>query len=344
MMILDRSAEWLLPNYAYGKVKHLIKYILFGGYRKNCMRKKVYGRRNPDKTFYVLRMDNPCVGILSAYLVFLDELQKVDEKGYVPVYDFKNTFLPLLQDQENAYHENAWDYYFESLHGCSKLNEVYQSRNVILGWNNWSMPNRINWMEKILCEDEVKRFNALAIKYMDFHPDIKKRANAFLSKIPTGKKVLGIALRANFLRGELVGEKIFDGHPRQKTLEETIDIVNDILRLWQCDYIFISVEDREWLEKLKEEFAGKCFWLERELIHSFKDGKPITDAESRLCELKNITVKKRNFDYLTEIYILAQCDGLFGSLSSGMTVAQILNNCKYEHIEISYNGAIKVQR
>lgn len=324
----------ILPGFIFDKCEHIAKYIVFSEYRDNSICKKKYGKLNCDKVFYVFRIDKKEIGVLSTYLLCLDELQDVEKKGYIPVFDMKN--------QENVYNQNEWSCYFNTVNACNNIDEVYKSRNVILGWKNGNGPKRIRWMEKILTEDEIIRFNKLAVKYMGFSSEIKERAKTVLDKTPFSEKVLGLALRASFLRGELLKKDIFQGHPKQKTLSETIKLAKQMMERWQCEYIFVSVEDREWLEEFKKEFGEKCLYLERERVHFFWNGNPIDDTEEVYSEFENISMKKRTMDYLTEVYILSKCNSLFGSLSSGMTVAQILNNNKYEHTNICYNGAIKI--
>lgn len=338
-------AQHILPSNMFDKLEDMANYLAFSDYREDrrCfMQRKRYGNLNPDKIFYVCRYDQPEVGILSAYLCWLDEIVEADRMGYIPVFDLKNNYLLSAQDEDKAHLENAWDYYFDTTNCWTNLDEVYRSKNVILGWKNCSNPNAINWMTKILNEDEIKKFNQLAIKYMDFSPEIKVRAELILSKIPKGNKVLGMALRASFLRGQLLGYELYKGHPKQKSLEETIEVAHEMMSKWQCDYIFISVEDREWLETFKQSFGEKCLWVERSLFHHFEQGEPVTDMEHIVGEFKDVSVRKKTLDYLTEVCVLSQCDDLFGSLSSGMTVAQILNGGRYEHTNICYNGSIEV--
>lgn len=342
---LSKASQKVLPRSIFEKIKDTIMYLVSSKYRtgkQDCMHKRTYGQLNPDKTFYVCRYSQPDAGLLGTYLYWLSEIVEVDNMGYIPVFDLKNNYLPLVQDEDKAYLENAWDYYFDTTNCWSNLDEVYQSKNVILGWNNGSNPNGISWIRKILNEDEIKKFNQLAIKYMDFSPEIKARAELILSKVPKGNKVLGMALRASFLRGQLLGYELYKGHPKQKSLEETIEVAHEMMSKWQCDYIFISVEDREWLETFKQSFGEKCLWVERSLFHHFEQGEPVTDMEHIVGEFKDVSVRKKTLDYLTEVCVLSQCDDLFGSLSSGMTVAQILNGGKYEHTNICYNGSIEV--
>ncbi len=338
-------ARHILPGNMFDTLEDVANYLAFSDYReyRHCfMQRKRYGNLNPDIIFYVCRYDQPEVGILSAYLYWLNEIVEADRMGYIPVFDLKNNYLPLAQDEDKAHLENAWDYYFDTTNCWSNLEEVYRSKNVILGWKNGSNPNAINWMTKILNEDEINKFNRLAIKYMDFSPEIKERAKAILSRVPKGKKILGMALRAGFLYGELLEVELFRGHPKQRNLEETTELARDMMCKWQCEYIFISVEDREWLETFKRGFGDKCLWVERELGHYFEHEEPVTDVKKVVQEFEHVSIRKKTIDYLTEVCALSQCDDLFGSLSSGMTVAQILNGGKYEHINIGYNGSIEM--
>lgn len=345
LKVANKATPKALPRNVYDKIQDRIMCLVSGKYRaatKDCMHKKTCGRLNPYKTFYVCRLDQPEIGILSAYLYWLNEIVEVDKMGYIPVFDLKNNYLPLVQDKENAYRENAWDYYFDTSNCYSDIEEVYRSKNVILGWKNGSNPHAINWMTKLLNEDEIKKFNRLAVKYMDFSPEIKGRAKSILCRIPKGKKILGMALRTGMLRGQLLEFEVYRGHPKQKSLEETIKMTHDMMTQWKCDYIFISVEDREWLEAFKSNWGEKCIWVERKLYHFFEHGKPLMKTEEVSVELVDVTAYERNVDYLTEVCVLSQCDALFGSLSSGMTVAQILNGGKYEHKNICYNGSINI--
>lgn len=54
-------------------------------------------------------------------------------------------------------------------------------------------------------------------------------------------------------------------------------------------------------------------------------------------ELKDITVRERNEEYIIETYLLAQCCSCYSCHGGGATFAYFLNGGLYEHAEF-YNA------
>lgn len=326
----------------YTKVKGLIKYFIYKDFRDRCTRMKSYGEVNADKRFYILRADSPYYGILTVYLGILNEIEWAVENGYIPMVDAKNNFLPLCQDEDKAYKENAWEYYFEQPVRGFSLEEVYQSKYVRLGWKNLSFPDGERWMKKILTQEEIMRWNPIVKKYMDFKPQIWESAHKFYSENKMSRhKVLGVVMRASFYRGELLKLKLFDGHPRQKSLQDCLDMVEKYKKEMECEYIFVSVEDREWAQTFKKKYGANCLLLERPLLHLFENGKVIERTEEIWKERKGVAIREYTEKYLVECGILSMCNSLLSYMgSSAGIVAQLHNGGAYENVKIYSEGTI----
>ena len=96
-------------------------------------------RGDPTKpTYYIIRRQEPSVGLFSNFIVFAGYIRYALLKGWLPVID--------MQDYPNVYlapeklgKENSWEYYFEQpLH--IGLKKAYSSENIILNDGGASVP------------------------------------------------------------------------------------------------------------------------------------------------------------------------------------------------------------
>lgn len=339
--IIKKLFKKIFPLEKYEKIEGLIKFIVFKDFRNRCPRKKSYGKLNRDKNFYVLGVDSQFCGILSLFLQYMVEMEWAIKRGYIPVVDMKNHFAQSCQNQENAYQENAWEYYFVQPYS---LEEVYQSKNVIQCWREGSCPNKISWTYKVLQPEEIERWSPIVKKYMDFRPEIKMRAEKFWREhIPEGKKVLGVEVRAGFLSGEIRKLSLHQGHPRCKSLSERIEEIQALVQKWKYDYIFIISDDREWLEEISANLAVQCIYTNHARTHFFERGEAVLDLKEVYQEFEGIDIREKTEDYLVDVYILAKCQGISAMLSSAGHVAQLLNGGSYEQVFISSEEQIDIE-
>lgn len=340
-MLANKYLPWSINKrleYGYNYIFNTEKYR--GELKDAFIRKMSYGELNPNKKFYVVRADRDNWGILTTYLFFLDNIEWALQKGYIPVVDLKNYYELMNQDKEMAYKENAWDYYFVQPYPEYSLEEVYQSKNVVLGWKNEYLPGIRHWMSLVLTQKEMAKLHPIVKQYMDFRPEIRKRADAFWREhVPPQSKVLAVCMRAAFLRGKIIGASIYNNHPNSMPLIEWLRSTEQYASEWNCDYIFVSVEDREWAEAFKKKFGERCLILNRPLLHFFRNGEavPLQESEYIFQEFQNVSTRKKTEDYLTEVCILSMCDSFFAQQGSAQTVASLHNGGKYEHMQTYFD-------
>ena len=73
-------------------------------------------------------------------------------------------------------------------------------------------------------------------------------------------------------------------------------------------------------------------------MHFFRNGQPVPldEVDFALQEFKNVSMRKKTEDYLTEVCIVSMCDSLPAQKGSVQTVASLHNGGKYEHTEIYF--------
>lgn len=305
---------------------------------KRDMEKNSYGNQNEKETFYVIRTDSTQHwGIATTCSIVLNGIKYAVDRGWIPVIDYKNYFLVGIQDEENRGQENAWEYYFEQPDIRFPLEEVYQSRNVILGPVRGQPHGSLSWNDvKDVMDDQYIPYFDCAAKYLRMKPEIAEKAEEFRRTLfgrTAGEKILGVGMRAGLYWGEVLKSGDYAGHPGGLNIDEYIEMTHRYMREFGCGYIFVSCDDRYYLERMKREFGEKCLYMnDRTLAHFFDgEGKPIVDEREKTVELTAQSERERTIDYLIEIYLLSVCDSLFRVQGGGSLLACFFNNRKYEH-------------
>lgn len=308
--------------------------------RKNVQMYYSYGDKNKDKKFFIITCNNPANGIYSTIFYILPFIDYAIKKRYIPIIDFKNCYLPLLQDEENKGIENAWEYYYEQPMNEFSLEEVYQSKNVIkMVEGKYRTIKWVHWDEMFpTSADNLMYWNGIINKYIRLNDSLKTRIEEEKKIFIPGKKILGVSIRMAFRAGMLNNMELFNDHPKVDSCETYIKIIEKKLIEWKYDYIFLTTDDRECLEKFKEYFQDKCIYIERPLAHFFQGGKNVKDISERYIELQGVSVEERTKEYITETYLLAKCNSLYSCIGGAGKWAYFVNGGKYEHLEVYNEG------
>lgn len=305
---------------------------------KRDMERKNYGDKNKKETFYVIRTDSTQHwGIATACFMVLNNIQYAVDKGWIPVVDYKNYFLTGIQDEKDRGKENAWEYYFEQPDKRYSLEEVYQSKNVILGPVRGQPHGSLSRNDiKDIWDDSYSVLYDCTAKYLRIRPEILARAEEIRKTLfvrADGEKILGVGMRAGLYWGEAARSDSYARHPKGLNIDEYIELTHKYMEQFGCAYIFVSCDDRYYMERMKREFGERCLYMnERTLPHFFDDeGNPLSDQKEMAVEITDQSVQDRSIDYLIEIYLLSVCDSLIRVKGGGSFLACLLNARKYEN-------------
>lgn len=360
---------WLLPSGLYNGLKFMIKQFFRDIFTNSCslglafkrVRLSVklfvdgrerfcsFGKENPDKTFYVLRpyyylvrneLTTNVSNLMFHYYRNLQHLSYAVEKGWIPVVDWQN-YGPFSHGEDYPVNgtTNCWEYYWNQPSEYS-LEEVYRSKNVILSVQNTRdnqfvptcsfKPPLQNQAEQLARKcpkyNRLITFNAYTEEYID---DWQTKL------FPGGAKILGVGIRGTSYG---VDESTLNpqGHPIQPELDRLLISIENAMREWEMDYVFIACELEQVIERVREAFAGRVIYLPRlRYTSSPKRG----DVEKGLDPLYLPGQKyQSNLDYVTEMALLSRCDSLLAAMSSGVRAAIIWNAGRYERMRIMENG------
>ena len=259
------------------------------------------GQLNPDKVFYVIRR-YPGTGIFSNLAFVVNHIQIANRMGFIPIVDMQN--FPSIYNENKKIFEtlNSWEYYFEQLTDYN-LDEVYKSKNVIITDNKFYRDEEFK--NRITTSDNL-------IKILNNNIKVKKTKlktiNYLKNKLFDGKKILGIHHRGT-------GYKITE-YPI--TVNQMINIINEILKKEDYDKIFLVTEDIANFNALKSYFKDKIIYFENS-----QRGKTNTEVWDKYP--RTLHRYKLGRDILYETYLLSYCDGFFDVGTNPREVAYALN-------------------
>jgi len=318
------------------------------------------GKKNPDKIFYCIRFDNESFGLLTVWKFVIGHLAYASANGYIPIIDLKNYYSFMLQDENKKYHENAWDYYFQQPQKKYSLEEVMQSRNVILGYKNMQTKMPLPLIDLPMDQSILSEWYALS-KQLPIQEAVAARVAEEREKLfPSGARILGASVRMEYNYLQEIGNKIVEGHPAQPTVEELLEEIDQCMQEWSCDYCFVTVDDQICFERIKDHLGEKCLCLDRHRYHFYQKADlqqpsggnfSLHKSHSSRHEVKKIRLETMEqtgtrttvTEYLAELQLLAACTCLLAGKSSGNAYAYLLNNCGYEKVKIYEKGIISIK-
>lgn len=234
-----------------------------------------YGEKNKDKTFFVIPASERS-GLYSNISLTLPVMQYAIRRGYVPVVDCKSIFCGMIQDLDKKGLENAWEYYYEQP-GQVSIEEVFQSKKVIHYSREAYDIKKPAWFKQIPVSDQdMQYWHRFIVNNLHLQKPIAERIEQAAEKLFAGKKkVLGVSVRAAFCAMYLLKSSLIEGHPRVPDCEDMIKIVENKMKEWGYEYIFLHIDDREYQQKFADYFGDKCLFWERHLDHWFVNDVPV---------------------------------------------------------------------
>ena len=303
--------------------------------------------------FYVIKSNADKWGALTTWVMLMPHVDYAYKKGFIPIFDLKNLTTPSsLLDYEDVGNVNAWDLYFKQPQLEYPLQEIMESKNVILPGQG--VP-RFVWKRDIinanlpLCDEDFHFWHQL-YEYCPFSNDIIDYAEKIKNSLfPKNQKILAVSYRRSFewchyVRLDFVPE---GSHLIRGTLDDILKEIDSKLNEYDYKYFFFTSDDRESYIAVKEKFGNKCLFTERPVAHFFEKGRPLPkdDVCSRIIEFgkRKKDVYLRSKEYLADVYLLSQCDSFLSCGSSADFMAYLINNKKFEHfVQIEGEGDTKI--
>lgn len=150
---------------------------------------------------------------------------------------------------------------------------------------------------------------------------IQERAVRFL---PHPERTLGVLLRGtDYVKTHL------PGHGSHATPEMVINKIAEIENEWDFDYIYLSTEDEEICQKMKNHYGDRITFTDQER-YTVKEGQFLVDLHQKKEPGKGFRL---GAEYLCSIELLSMCSSLIASGPCGALGETVRkNNGKYKHL------------
>lgn len=311
MSILNRSANFRALNY-----RRKIQPV----HRQNEVR-KVTDKKKP--IYYVISYDDPQSSGWTVWeRVVLYGSIYAEDHGMIPVVDMKdhrNTY----QEEDDYQKLNVWDEYFLQPGGVS-LETAIASENYILADTSaeWFNYVRMRTSKRFTIDFLRDKYD----KYIKLRPEIKDYCekefeNIFIDKDKKNRRMIGVVLRGT--------DYVAFHHSTQPTTNDIVNLAIKKFKEFNCDYFYVSTEDKSLFEDLKTKLPSDKFV-------SYKAGQ-VGDTKGELINKwirKQKGAREEALDYITKLYIINKCCCLVGGKCGATIVAEYRRKPPYEYINI----------
>lgn len=270
-----------------------------------------FGKKNPDKIFYVIWCNNMGSGFFSNFSSVLCHLKLADMAGMIPIVDFMN-FKTLYNEKESVNATtNAWEYYFDPVTSFS-LAEVYESKNVF--FSSGSYPAFMSY--------SITQIPGLYEDIYSKYIRLDKNIEETLQNQDFSNRVLGIHFRGQEM-------KLAAGHSFPPTEQQMIKYTDEIIQKFKIDKIFVVTEEQRYLDLYKKKYGDKVM---------FNNSYRTYDINSYNLHPRENHRYKLGLEVLVDSLMLSKCTGLLCGDSNVSEFARFANNNKFEFVYKIYNG------
>ncbi len=270
--------------------------------------KRPQGQKNPFKRFLLI---DP--------MFFINGLMTIcNICSYIYAYAMANGFIPVLRlahSKNNIYpdyeNEDIWSKFFNQPYGDEAL-EWQESMNVYQFPEAYITHSVVWLMEQIVQCEKVDLVNTFYI-----NDDVKNEVDIVREKVlPVPEKTIGV-----LIRGTDYTSTHLPGHTIMATPEQVMEKVEEMLSQKEYDYIFLSTEDSDVLEKMKHLCGDKLSYIDQRRFSI----EPNTLLSEQKRERKN-EGWMRGKEYLVPMQLLSECGAFIASGNCGGTSCVINTN------------------
>lgn len=301
------------------------------------------------KRYYIFRYNFGwgVMGVLKSYVFYYEWAKK---EGYIPIidldsrYDFINGTMGRI---------SLWDTLFEQE---ITVQEALKQKGTIVG--------AIDQYDGYLSET-VEKYNSEQKPFLQFsqdnwreyYSDVYKliapvwkpkkesieRVECFIKNYNNMNNVVGVIMREEFSREaheQYTGEtkERYLKHPLMHSVQEIIEIVDEYIKKKKCDYIFVSSQYTDTIEKFVSIFGEKVIYIDRErkrydyfgVVNDEFNGDDYFRHEKFIKEHQKIYTMYQQ--YMEETMIVSKCDYLITGPNSEAIFALGLNKGTYKDV------------
>lgn len=316
-MNIKRVLRWIrYPRKAY--VEHIEK-------EKVIFRK--YGKEK-EKTFYVIRLNLPEVGMLGLHKYVLDHVAYAVDHGYVPVLDSEKYPCLFKEDHEINGTQDPWRYYFEPISEYT-VEDCRKYQNVILGRMRFPRYKAIYYyrdkeQNKLPEKAQIHELYEIVERYIRFRPELRMELEEKERHLLEQGRVLGIHVRGTDMYTQ--GKQ----HPVPTGETKDFSRIDDIMRQYQLDKILLCTDTESTVNLFRDHYGDKV--ISMDVVRQENDTKTGIHRDESLAKGRENHKYLLGKEVLIDMYLLSKCTVLLCGPSNVAFASIIYNDNAYEKI------------
>ena len=277
--------------------------------------------------YCIIQRNDPVPGLASHMITNLGQIVSCMEQGYLPWIDMqysKNMFSILSKNQTI----NAWELFFKQPFEASDFSyeQALISAKPLDGIPAF-MPY---YSMDCFTNDLLMNFWRSVMKqYMPFSTELENTIQRTMQQFPFGReRILGILCRGT----DYVTLRPYN-HPAQPDCRQIIEQAKDVMQQYHCNYCYLATEDQTILEKFREAFGDRLL-----VSQSIYFPGNCDTLLSQMYKNAPEQLYAKNAEYLTSLFLLAQCNCLLAGRTSGTVITLLFKQKKYDYLHVWNQG------
>ena len=320
---MKKIKNFLKKFYILRLVVRVLRFPMNKYRKKDHVKFSFRGSTKYEKTPYIIRRDG-YVGLFSYFITTLGGIAHAVENNMIPVVDMKNYPNSYLFDDEVG-KINSWEYFFNQPGGIS-VDDALKEKKVVMGRRNptYVFPNPNYYRDWLSDTHKLDYWRHIAEKYIRFTQPVLDKFESDKKELFDNKsKILGVSCRGTdyvSLRGK--------HHPIQPKPEDVIKKAEDVVRNEAFDYVYLTTEDKNIVEKFQNEFGERLILPKREYVKfDYKGKKQIIVYSTGRNQDKLV----QGVEYIVSMLLLNECQGLITSITSGVMAMMCLRKKPFDY-------------
>ena len=227
----------------------------------------------------------------------------------------------LYKDSEYDNKRNPFDYYYKQPFEFSTPNLYNPGTIIKLSKNNYKFAEEINkGMNYEITEEYINNMALIMKKYLKFNDETEKKISDEIIKRKISNTTLGVHIRGTDYK------KNYKDHPIYINVEYYYNYIDEALRKFKFDKIFVATDDQEILKKIIEHYG------EDMIIYS----KDTLRGNGSIGVHVNKTNRKYHryllgLEVIFDMCSLASCGGIITGMSQVGLITRIYKKSKDEN-------------
>lgn len=284
------------------------------------------GDAHSETHYYLLQYNNPKAGFFAIMKEVLNYCEFADRHNLAPVVVWGNDILYYDKNKK----ENSFEYYFIQPAKIA-VKDLSKVQNLI-----YSKPQDLNMFTKkqggYSYSNKIMTYAYLYKKYIHLNDETKNLIYKMIAEIGVNERTIGVHIRGTDYKRK------YNRHPVYVEVKEYQNVIKEFMKTGNYDKIFLATDDQQILEEMVNEIGSENILYVKEAFRS-TDGKAIHYGNAG-----GVSPYQLGYDVLKDVYLLANCGGLIGSLSNVSMFAQIVKRSEgmwYKNIQIIDKGVNK---